>query len=200
MDINQLLKLKDEEIQGHLQVNEKLRAQVTLFQKAFAIQGNGFTRLLSDASPLLPTKDNVEFPLVAETVVNHKRSISVDSGGDAPLKRIHHCQDQFSLVKRIATTNSAIKIYMSLGSPFDPGNLFILSNDLANSLPKSTRLPADMTPLNINWPIFRKWSKSEMKESIHQRVTKCYLLDSNLQRFILRYNWELGSALLKLIS
>ena len=25
MDINQLLKLKDEEIQGHLQVNEKLR-------------------------------------------------------------------------------------------------------------------------------------------------------------------------------
>ena len=89
---------------------------------------------------------------------------------------------------------------MSLGSSFDPGNLFILSNDLANSLPKSTRLPADITPLNINWPIFRKWSKSEMKESIHQRVTKCYLLDSNLQSFILRYNWELGSALLKLIS
>jgi hypothetical protein len=54
MEINQLLKPKDEEIHGHLQVNEKLRAHVTLFQKAFAIQGKGFTRLISDTSPLLP--------------------------------------------------------------------------------------------------------------------------------------------------
>ena len=174
------------------------------FRKRLRVTVLQFTRLIIDASPLLPAKDNtigdgeVSSEVDAKVVVIHKHSISDDA--DMPFcKKLHTCHDQFSLHKRIVSLNLVINVYSLLESP-DSNVMFILSNDLANSVPKNTRLPVNLKQLNINWTVFRKWSKSKMKESIHQRVSKCYLLDNNLQRFILSHNWDLGSALLKLIS
>jgi hypothetical protein len=194
MDWKALLQQKEAEINGHLTVNQSLRNQVSILQEA-VLKSNITENLgLGNSDDLVVSINNKKV-----SINNKKRPHYDDEVPEGSRKKTATSKDQFVMVEKLSTPTSVVKLYRLCSTPYEEGVIFILSNDLANSVPKSTRLPPNLTLLDLNWPLFRRWSKLEMKETIHSKVSKCYFVNAELQNWILDHNWDLGTSIAKYI-
>ena len=73
--------------------------------------------------------------------------------------------------------------------------LFVLANDIQNSILQTVKFPTDLHLCAIDWVSFRNWSKNSQKEIINPGIRKCNKLEKNLVYWISQHNCELGKSL-----
>ena len=169
-----LMVQKDKELDMAVATAASLRSQVRLLQE-----------MLYESSEVSAS------PAVEDHIVKKQR-LDVVKSEFVPmfcLAETIHSDQQIGMVKvyKVANVDNARKFG-------------ILSNDLRNAIDVNYKPNSPLTTIEIDWFLFRKWSKMELGETIHNKVSKIYLVDRNLANLVESRNPQLAAKIWKYID
>jgi hypothetical protein len=136
------------------------------------------------ASPQLKRRS----PEETEPALHPRKSVRFtapfDMAADITLK------NPFTKLKGMSVSN--ILVYQA-----HEGYMFLLANNITCLINRNTRVPEGVkqVPEGFDWEAFREWHRKDMKETIHFRIRKAYLVNQQLVEWIRRHSWELGNKL-----